>query len=354
MKASVLHRNRHVALPALLIALLMVLTACSSTPEPGSSASGSGSGDAAKPASSGVPAGEGSTTYPLTLKTWAGSSELKKRPERVAVFGFSPNLDALEALNFKPVYTITEEVKYPWRDQAWMKSIETVDTRTRRDPINFEGIKAAKPDLIIAPNALQSADEYKRLASIAPVLDNPTQVPGEDIDWRETQRMIGKAVDLPKAANAAITKADKATADVAKKHPEVKGKTITIATEYTGQIEYYTIAGSTTEELMVDMGFKPNPLAKEFVKDDTVSNENVGKLDGDVLMMFYVDPAAKAKRDKTPLFKALDPVKEKHYIGRTSEQPGAEVTWVLRRGASATSLPWATKTMGDWFGDLKL
>ncbi|MEQ3552975.1 ABC transporter substrate-binding protein [Pseudonocardia nematodicida] len=341
-------RGRWHVVPAVALAALLALTGCA--------AGDTGdSGDAAEPGSGLLPAAEGTTQYPLTLTTWAGESVLEQRPERIAVVGFSPNLDAVEALEATPVYTMGEESEWPWRDQAWMSQIELVDTATRRDPINFEGIASTNPDLIIATNYVQDEVDFERLSSIAPVLENPTQVQGDQISWQDTQRMIGEALDLSAASDTAITEAEQAIDRVAQEHPEYADRTITIATDYTQSgIDYYTVAGGTAEGVVTRMGFTPNPLAENFTSEAGVADEQIGQLDADVLVVFYTDPAAKDAREAAPLFQALPPVAEGRYIGVTIDDPDSSMTWVLRRGASATSLPWTVDALADRISGLEL
>ncbi|ALE83868.1 ABC transporter substrate-binding protein [Pseudonocardia sp. HH130629-09] len=334
MALSMVRRGRRNAVPALALALLLTLTACA-----GSGGGDSGVGPAGGPA---LPAAEGTTQYPLTLTTWAGETVLEERPERIAVIGFSPNLDALEALGVTPVYTMAEESEWPWRSQEWLSGIEMRDTVTRRDPINFEGIASTDPDLIVATNFVQDDVTFERLSSIAPVLENPEKVAGDQISWQETQRMVGRALDLPAASETAIAEAEQAIDAVAREHPQYAGRTITIATDYTQSgIDYYTVTGGTAERIVTRMGFAPNPLGRQFVSDPSVADEQVGQLDGDVLVMFYNDAAGRTAREAAPLFRTVPPVAEGRYVGITIDEPGSELTWVLRRGASVTSLPWA-------------
>jgi iron complex transport system substrate-binding protein len=348
--------------PVIALAAILTLTGCASTGD-------SGKEGAAAPQSSGpvglLPAAEGTTTYPLTLTTWAGESVLKQRPERIAVFGESPNLDALQALGVTPVYTITED-PYPWRDTAWVQKIEKVDTATRKDPINFEGIAATKPDLIIAVGALWEKTDFAKLADIAPVLDTKEQA---ETPWRDLQRLVGSTLDLAAAADKAVGTAEQAIAETARTHPQFAGKTITIGNDYGPQygLSYFTAAGGIAEGILGDLGFKPGPNAAKFVQEDVVSDENQSLLDADLLVVVYIDEATRKAREAKPLFKALKPVSEGRYISLAAakDDPNKVVdaagkqldnaTWVLRLGASAVSLPWGVKVVADqWLAGAKL
>lgn len=342
--------RRSSALLVAVVTVVMVLAGCASpapTPEaPAAGATGTGL----------LPAGEGRTSYPLTLTTWAGESVIEQRPQRIAAIGFSTNMDVLEVLGVTPVYALTEETAWEWRDPAWVAGIETIDTTTRRDPINVESLAAARPDLIVALNSLADDGSFARLSAIAPVVEYGEQL-GDQADWREGQRLVGQALDLSGAAETAITEAESSIAAVAAAHPEYAGRTVTIATEYSTGIEYYTVSGGTAETFMTGLGFAPNPLAENFVENPDVSNELVSMLDADVVIMSYLNDEIRQAREADGLFRRLPAVAENRYVAVVSEEPGSasNVTWVLRRGASASSLPWAAEAIADtWLADVDL
>lgn len=322
------------------------------------------------PSESLLPEPEGSTEYPLTLTTWAGESVLEERPERIAVIGFSTNVDFVQALEVTPVYTLTEDAEYPWRDEEWFAQIEHVDSATRRDPLNFEALAAADPDLIIVLNFLADGSDYERLTEVAPVLDYASaEQLGDQADWRAGQRLVGEALDLAEAAETAIDEADEEIAAVAAAHPEFEGRTITIGSEYGAEygFEYYTTTGGTAEGIMGDLGFAPNPLAENFVEDPVISDENLSLLDSEVLLVMYADQATREARETMPLFESLPPVAEGRYVSLTTSEDdpmrlvrpdGTETdnaTWVLRRGASTVSLPWAVDVIAnEWLAGIDL
>ncbi|NJQ06854.1 ABC transporter substrate-binding protein [Streptomyces lonarensis] len=299
-----------------------------------------------------LPAAEGTTQYPLTVQS-RSEAVLEERPERIAVIGFSTNLDVLEVIGVTPVYTQTEEQEWEWRDQEWFDAIETIDTATRRDPVNVEGIAAADPDLIVALNFPTEDADYERLSSVAPVLEVEEELSGDQADWRELQRQVGEALDLSAASETAITDAEEAVAAVAADHPEYAGRTITIATEYTTGVEYYTVTGGTAETFVTDLGFDPNPLAADFVDDPKVADENVNLLDADVLVLSYMDAPTREAREADELFRSVPVVADGRYVAVVSDEEGAggNATWVMRRGASALSLPWAAEVIADTWLD---
>ncbi|GAB3689545.1 ABC transporter substrate-binding protein [Nocardiopsis oceani] len=349
MTATMPGLRRPRALTAIAVAALIALAGCGSPDDSTTEAS------AASDPGSLLPAAEGTTEYPLTLTTWAGESVLEERPERVAVIGFSPNLDAVEAMGATPVYTQSDE-DWEWRDEDWVSEIESVDSATRRDPINFEGIAASDPDLIIATNFILEEEDFAKLTDIAPVLENEEQIPGDHIDWRENQRLIGRTLDLGEAAEAAVDAAEEEIGTAAESLEDFSGSTITIAYDYDEvSMDYYTVTGGTAEDVVGQLGFAPNPLAENFVDEASVSDEQIGLLDADVLVMFYSDEADRDAREETDLFQTLPPVAEDRYVSVVAgeEGSGGNASWVLRRGASALSLPWAVDVIVDWMDEVE-
>lgn len=350
MLSTLSRRRRLLAAPVAAAAAALALVGCSS------SDTGADAGPSAQ--SSALPDAEGTTQYPYTLTTWGGDTVLEERPERIAVIGFSTGLDAVQSLDVTPVYALTEEAEWDWRDTEWYSEIEFVDGATRSDPINFENIASTDPDLIISLNYGIDQVEFDRLKDIAPVLDYAEQ-PGDKADWREGQRIVGEALDLSAAADEVVSQADRKIADVAAAHPEFRGKTATIATDYgaDGGIDYYSVAGGTAESFLVDLGFDPNPLAQQFTEDPAVADEALEQLDADVVIVSYFDRATQDARESGGLFQRLPAVVDGRYVAVNAEDPdaGSNVTWVLRRGASAPSLTWAADVVADnWLADVDL
>ncbi|OZF50561.1 ABC transporter substrate-binding protein [Rhodococcus sp. 14-2470-1a] len=349
MHSTTARRRWSRLIPVVAATAALALVGCSSSENP----EGSGTDS---PASGLLPDAEGTTQYPLTVDTWAGDFVIAERPERVAVIGFNTGLDALQALDVTPVYALTEDPVWEWRDTDYFSQIEFVDGATRSDPVNFENIANTNPDVIISLNYGLEQTDVDRLTDIAPYVDLST-LPGDKADWREGQRIVGEVLDLRAASEAVIDEADRRIADVAAAHPEYEGKTVTIATDYGADsgIDYYSVAGGTAESFMTDLGFIPNPIAAEFTDDPAVGDEALEKLDGDILIVSYFDDATQQARESSGLFQRLPPVVDGRYHAVNDAQPnsGSQATWVLRRGASALSLPWAAETISDiWLADV--
>lgn len=318
-----------------------------------------------------LPEAEGTTSYPLTVDTWLGSSTLEERPERIAVVGFSPNLDVVESLDITPVYYggRNAETQWPWNDAAVTDEIGEKDV-PEDDSINFEAVAASEPDLIIAFGSVLEQGDYERLAESAPVLDYAEETRWDQADWRENQRRVGEALDLSDAAEAVVTEADERITAVAEAHPEFEGKTFTLAYDYGPEfgVSYYTVEGGPAQGLFLDLGFVASPNAANFVDDDVVSGENQAQLDSDVLVVIYGDETAREAREAQALFQAIPAVADGRYeslVFTGADAPGEltrsdgtvvqNAVWPLRAGASVLAYPWAAEEVANnWLGGLDL
>jgi iron complex transport system substrate-binding protein len=152
-----------------------------------------------------------------------------------------------------------------------------------------------------------------------------------------------------------ITDTEAAIDASARAHPQFAGRTITVASDYAASgIDYYTVTDGTAEQIVTRMGFAPNPLAQNFAGAARVSDEQLDLLDADVLLMFYRDATTREERLAQPLFQRVPAIVEGRYVGITADEPEAELTWVLRRGASALSVPWAVEVIAERVGSVDM
>ncbi|MFI5494205.1 ABC transporter substrate-binding protein [Actinoplanes sp. NPDC051859] len=298
----------------------------------------SGSVSPATPSSGLLPAAEGKTAYPLTLKAPWGESVLGKRPERVAVVGYTNDAENTMVLGVTPVWADKEQTGYPWVPAAQAKKIERLGELG--DTFPFEDIAAARPDLIIAiqTDPGQLRDSYQRLSSIAPVLT--TEAPSFDLPWESVVRTIGSTLDLADRANQVVTGVQKKISDTAKAHPEYKGKSVTFLLLVPGRgfWTYRSFAGSANATIMQNLGFTLPAAASKFTRDNLIiSAENYGLLDADVLLI----AAPKKELEsilQVPTFADLPVVVEKRYELLdldTEANIGVAISW-----PTALNVPW--------------
>lgn len=341
-------RRRWLAIPVAIVAMSIAIAGCGSSggtsagatsaglDATAESTSNAGASPAAAQGGSLLPAAEGTTTYPLTLKSPWGETVLKQRPERIAVVTGANDLDNTLALGVTPVWADDWQASYEWTTGAGSAKIATRGEVT--DTIPAEDVAASDPDLIIAiqtdADILGSA--YDKLAATAPVLT--VDAPSWDVTWQDSVRLIGSTLDLSRRAETVISDVDATIAAAA--NPAFQGKSLSFVLWLQGNetLTYRSFAGSSTEEFFAQLGFTAPATAAQFSRDNLLlSPENYGLIDADVVLV----ASPKEQFDKllaTPTFTAVPAIAQQRYALidlSTEKELGWAVAW-----PSALSLPW--------------
>lgn len=275
---STLGRRYTTATSAALVSLL-ALTACASADTTDASA------ETAESASL-LPVSEGATTYPVTLETPWGETVLEERPERIVALG-PTDAELLAAIGVTPVGTQSTLERAVWVQDALPQEIEDVyDWDTVLGDIGYEDVAASEPDLIIWTGSDLSA-HYEQLSAIAPVLGAETDAQATTKDWRTEIQTVGEALDLADAATTATEDYDEFFEQARADNPEFEGLTTSYVIHYGEEYGtvYSSVTGSDVEQLFLDLGFAPNPLAEQFVENGSVSDELISQIDADVLIV---------------------------------------------------------------------
>ncbi|MFI6701842.1 ABC transporter substrate-binding protein [Streptomyces sp. NPDC050509] len=324
---------------AVALAAALSLAACGSG---GSSDSDAGSGDgggkkaavatggkdfadaAKKTASYGTDAKAGE--FPRTITHAMGTTELKKRPERVVVLDVG-ELDNVVSLGVKPVgYAPTEgDASLPGYLKKGAGSPKNVGTINN---LNLEAVAALKPDLILG-SQLRAADKYKALSAIAPTVFAIR--PG--FTWKENHLLNAQALDRTAEAKAALAAYDKKARALGKEIGPDK-PTVSMVRYMPDRLRLYAKA-SFIGTILDDVGL-PRPENQQ-VEDLAVeiSPERIDDADADwIFTGVYGDPA-KTQRDSArsnPLWKNLKAVKDGHAKDVDDE------TWYLGLGVTSAEL----------------
>lgn len=259
---------------------MLAMAACSGASGGGGDSDGAGAeGD--------LPTAEGITSYPLTLATAWGETELTERPRRIAaVSPTGRDSELLALLGITPVIAPETVDRALWTLDAMPAEIPETFPGDSDGITPHETVAAARPDLIVVFGKSLSG-EFDQLSAIAPVLAATSEEEALEADWRTELTALGEALDLAGTAATAIEDHETWFATARDENPEFDGLTSTYAVQYAEEwgLAYFSSTGSDSEQLFLDLGFAPNPLAEQFVEDDAVSAELISELDADVLVI---------------------------------------------------------------------
>jgi iron complex transport system substrate-binding protein len=280
---------RHLALSVGLAAL--VLSGCST----GSTAENEGFSTTTKAAAD---------AFPVTIEHAFGSTTIEEEPKRVATLGYDSQ-DFVLSLGVVPVgavaitYGGNEAKSTPWFDEA----LEELDGK---QPVRYdysagapvEDVANLSPDLILATNSGLTKAEYDKLSKLAPVVAYPGGPYGTP--WQTSLEMIGKALGRTDEAGKVKAETDRAIADIAAEHPQIKGKSFIVGAftpTDTSKIDYYTPLDNRPR-LLEDLGMVNAPIIEKLSKGNpafylTVSAERAASLESDVFVTYYASDDAK-------------------------------------------------------------
>lgn len=231
--------------------------------------------------------------FPVTIEHQFGSTTLTAFPERIVTVGLTDH-DALIALGIVPVGTTEWFNEYPGAVWPWasdkLNGAELPTVVGTAVSINFEGITALQPDLILALYAGVSESDYQLLTQIAPTIVQPAGYVDYGMPWQEITRVVGQAVGKADEAEALIAAIDDRFAQLREEYPEFVGATAVAATPYEG-IWVYSPQDSRGR-LLTQLGFElPEGLA-EVTGDEyggILSAERAEMLDVDVIIWLDAD-----------------------------------------------------------------
>jgi iron complex transport system substrate-binding protein len=252
----------------------------------------------------------------VTITHKFGETKIPANPQRVVTAGWIDQ-DFVLPLGIVPVGTrggyFDNYNDFPWvKQETDGKGVPAIEG----DTINFEGIAAAKPDVIFAINETIDRKTYDRLSQIAPTVVQSADFPDEETPWDvqllTTGMALGKEVQAQKLVDQVHAKIDEAKAA----HPEFAGKNL--VSDFTSEANAHYLIGQTDPRntLFDGLGFK----AQDTVGD--VSEEKLSLLEGDVL---FVNGLTKEQMADVPAFQRLNVVREGRtlYAGSDSTLSGA-------------------------------
>ncbi|MGW6934757.1 ABC transporter substrate-binding protein [Lentzea sp. NPDC054927] len=314
---------------ALLVAVALTLTACSSTPDKPTVAQGGEDFGKAYELSNGFGTTQKPGEFPRTIKHAMGETKLEKKPERVIVLD-TGELDNVVALGIKPVGIAYTDGSPTMPTYIGDKGGTPENVGTTNN-LNLEAITKLNPDLILG-SQLRAEALYPKLAAIAPTVFSVR--PG--YVWKENFLLNAAALD--RQADAAkmledYTKKATETGDAIEKKLGVR-PTVTALRFMPGRIRLYA-KKSFIGTILIDAKIgQPTPSQVDDLAAE-VSAEQIGKADGDfILYSTYGDPAKTATASVVggPLWTGLNAVK----AGKA--KPVLDETYFLGLGVLAANV----------------
>lgn len=349
--------------------MVMALAACGGGTQPTGSESASAAGTTASDSTTSEAAGseaanseakaDGETgTFPVTIKHALGETTINEKPQRVATVGWG-NEDAALSLGVAPValpvvnWGGNENKSLPWRDEA-LKELGSA-YGTDKAPIQLddsnglplEDIARAKPDVILAMTSGITADDYKKLSEIAPVVAYPEKAWATS--WEDTLDLAGKALGEEAKAKTVKEETEQLIADQAAKHPELKDKTFIYGALSSGEattIGFYSHEDNRPR-MMQAVGMKIAEVAeKADAETDKTwiewSPEKASELVSDVYFTFTSEPGDAEKIKADPLLQQIPAVKAGNLVIDEDK-----VLHQVISGASPLSLKWGLEQYLD-------
>ncbi|MFI2369143.1 iron-siderophore ABC transporter substrate-binding protein [Streptomyces sp. NPDC018833] len=175
-----------------------------------------------------------SAAFPVTVEHKYGSTTIESEPKKVVTLGLSDQ-DAVLALGVKPVGSVDWFKEQPYGKWPWAKDLwgaKPPQIVGERDEYNMEKIAALKPDLIVAQYSGMKKEQYDTLSKIAKVVAQPKGHEDYQAPWQVMTKQIGKALGKDAETAKLIAGIDARFKAVRDKHPEWKGKTVTVGEPY--------------------------------------------------------------------------------------------------------------------------
>ncbi|NEC11121.1 iron-siderophore ABC transporter substrate-binding protein [Streptomyces sp. SID8014] len=290
-------RRTTALLSGAVAALLIGLTAC-----------GSGGSDesADKPAE-----GKAGGAFPAKVATKFGEIAIDEAPKRIVALGWGDAETAL-ALGAQPVgasdwLPFGGEGVGPWAKGMYDEKPELIGTM---EP-EFEKIAALEPDLILDTKSSGDQTRYDTLSKIAPTVGVPKGGDMYMTSWEKQTEMVAGALGKKDEGAELIAETGKKFQAAAEKHPEFKGKSITIGSRTSEGFGAY-VGGTGRVDFVKRLGFVNNPEIEKLAGDSfsvSVSKEKLDLLDADLTVMAPIGISAE-EISGDPLYKAVPSVKD--------------------------------------------
>lgn len=276
--------------------------------------------------------------YPVTIEHKFGTVEIRELPERVVSLGYTEQ-DAIVLFGIEPVavryaFGPEDDLFFPWADELAGDADPEVLARAE---VNVEQVAGLEPDLIMAVTAGLTEEEYDTLSEIAPVIVPPEGYKDYGVPWDVHTLLAGEVFGQVEKAEQIVEDVKAQLADAAEAHPELEGLTLALSgPSYDGEYPFHA-SDDTRTRFFTDLGLVVPAELDAIAGDEfygTVSREEAGLLDTDVLLFQAGSPEERAGIEADPILSSLPAVTE----GRSLFVEGSD--YDALQFVSALSLPY--------------
>ncbi len=285
----------------------------------------------------------GAQEFPVTIKHGLGETTIPAAPTRIVTLGWS-STDAAIALGTVPVGVPSfrsegyDKDLVPWVEEAIAKAgaeMPVAFDDTAGAPI--EKIAALKPDLILAVYSGISADEYKLLSQIAPVVAFPTTP--WTASWQEVITVTGEALGKAEEGRALVAELEQFVRDEAAKYPELAGASAVTLLDYNDALAIHSADDARAKMLaLAGLTIPPKPDAAGPNEGFwyPLSYENADLIPADVLIPFFSTTAAADEFYAKPFIASIPQIQKGAYVRMDDRIANMAVI-----SSSALSIKWA-------------
>lgn len=261
-------------------------------------------------------------SFPMTIKHALGTTTIKSQPKRVAAVGWE-NGDTPLALGIAPVglsrSNYGKETKnhlHSWTDEAFKKlKVTNPNVFDDTDGFDYEAIADANPDVIVASYSGMSAEDYKKLSKIAPVI--PYKEKAWSTTWRKQTIENATALGKKKEAQKLVKQTDALIKKTVAKYPKLKNKTAAFLSLSTTNLSsfYIYLNSDPRAAYLNDLDFKTPASVTKLAKGSkdfsiTVSSEKASALKDVDLIVTYGTKSDLKTYQKDPLLGQISAIKK--------------------------------------------
>lgn len=332
--------RRHALAGVAALAMVLTLAACERAPAPAASA----------PSSAGASATASVPGFPVTLRSALGEAVIPAPPKRVVTLGLGAD-DLALALGVVPVgvgradWGGDPEHYWPWVRAAIEARGQALPERITVYPeLDIEKIIALRPDVVLAPFSGVSPEAYAQLSRLVPVVAYPEQPFLTPVDTQID--LIAAALGKPEAAESLKGGIHDALAQVARRYPELTGKTFAYVRADLGSGNFAAyVAGDPRVDTLTAMGLTLAPSVRGLRASaghfaHYLGFEHADALgDADILVSWFYTPEERDRTAALPLYASIPAVRRGAYVAlsdpalvmASSSGTPLAVAWMLDR-----------------------